>query len=277
MLRFFHAPRSASSLYVALAALLLCLLAPARPASALTISTNETISTLINDNVRVVASPTGSPTVNLVDGGTIGGYLLAQDASTVNVSGGTIGSSLSASNASTVNVSGGTIGSDLYAFDTSTVNLSGGTIGGDLYAFGPDARLNVFGSNLSLSEPQTDGSGDTFVLLSGTLADGTPISNRVFLFGAQVSQIVLDPFTPLRAQVEALFADGTLNQGNTNALLVKLDAAQAALARGNDEAAAGALGAFINQVEAFVRSGRLSPAQGRALAAPARAIRDGIG
>jgi hypothetical protein len=153
MLRFFHAPCSASSLYVAVAALLLCLLAPAPPASAQRIiSTDTTIDFDINDVVFVTGSP--SPTVNLVDGGTIAHSLVA--------------------------------------YDASTVNVSGGTIGNFLVVTGPNARLNVFGQGLSQSPPQTDVFGNPVVVLSGTLADGTPLDNSVFLGnGAQVSQITL--------------------------------------------------------------------------------------
>ena len=350
MLRFLNPSRSASSLYAALAALLLCLLAPARPASALIVSTNQTISALnspINDNVYVVTSPTGSPTVNLVDGGTItgflfvqdtstlnvsggniegfvetfdtstvnlsggtiGGNLLVQNSSTLNVSGGTIGGTLAAYDASTVNVSGGNIGgalfayhtstvnvsggnitrslfayhtstlnvsggniqSNLGAYDTSTVNLSGGTIAGDLGVIGPNARLNVFGTGLSL----TNG------VLSGTLADGTPISERVYLLdGAQLSQITLievDPFDVLREDVEALGTSGVLNAGNANALLVKLDAAQTALAAGDTAGARDALTGFVNKVNALVRTGKLSAEQGAPLLEAARALLGGIG
>jgi hypothetical protein len=261
MLRFLNPSRSASSLYAAVAALLLCLMAPAPPAHAdhvfpVFVDTDSTINSVINADVIAV----GSATVNLVDGGTIG-------------------RSLGATETSTLNVSGGTIGVNLVAFDTSKINLSGGTVGGVIGLEDPGTRLNVFGSGLRLSPPQTDQIGQ-FVLLTGTLADGTPISKPVYLLsGAQVSQITLhntDPFLDLREDVEALGAAGVLNAGNTNALLVKLDAAQAALARGSDEAARGSLGAFINQVNAFVRTGKLTAAQGTALTAAAQAILDSL-
>ncbi len=66
-----------------------------------------------------------SPTVALVTGGSIGGYLDARNSSTINVSSGSIASSLIASESNTVNVSGGSIGGGLYAYDSGTINLFG--------------------------------------------------------------------------------------------------------------------------------------------------------
>jgi hypothetical protein len=48
-------------------------------------------------------------------------------------------------------------------------------------------------------------------------------------------------------------------------LAKKLDAAVISLNRGNTNAAVGQLGAFINQVEAFIRAGILPPEKGQAL------------
>lgn len=189
------------------AALLCCLLATAaRPArAAVFISTDTTINYAINDGVFV----SGSPTVALVPGGSIAGYLVV---------------------------------------------------------FRSSAVLNVYGTGLSLSEPLTDEGGRTYYVLTSTLADGTPINNRVYLFdGAQLSQVKLhevNPFDVLRGKVEALVTAGTLTQTQAHPLLVKLDAAQTALAAGDLQGVRDALGAFVNQVKAFVRTGKLSAAQG---------------
>jgi hypothetical protein len=264
------------------AALLCGLLALAQPARALVITDNTTINYAINDNVYVQ----GSPTVALVSGGSIGGGLVAYDTSKVNVSGGSIGNTLRAFETSTVNLSGGSIAYSLGAYDTSTVNVSGGSIGGGLGVFGPGATLNVYGTGLSLSEqPLTDQYGRTYYTLTGTLADGTVINKPVYLYsngqtGAQISQVHLfntDTFASLRAQVQALAANGTLSAGNAHALLVKLDAAQTALAAGDTAGARDSLTAFVNQVNAFVRTGKLTAAQGTALTAAAQVILNGLG
>jgi hypothetical protein len=80
----------------------------------------------------------------------------------------------------------------------------------------------------------------------------------------------------LGEQVQDLVRDGTLSQSQARPLLAKVAAAQEALAVGDAEEAAGALGAFLHQVEAYVRTGRLSPVQGTALTTAAQAIRDSL-
>jgi probable HAF family extracellular repeat protein len=59
-------------------------------------------------------------------------------------------------------------------------------------------------------------------------------------------------------RVEALVGSGALSQAEGHALTAKLEAALRALARENTKAAANLIGAFVNQVEALVRSARLS-------------------
>ena len=65
--------------------------------------------------------------------------------------------------------------------------------------------------------------------------------------------------------VNALVSQGTLNQGQGNALTSKLDAALKKMDQGNGNAARNQLQAFINQVNALMNSGSLSAAQGQAL------------
>jgi hypothetical protein len=61
-------------------------------------------------------------------------------------------------------------------------------------------------------------------------------------------------------------------EGVIHPLQVKLDAAKASLDRGNETAALNQLGAFLNQVDAMVRSGQMTAAQGADLAAMANRI-----
>jgi len=69
----------------------------------------------------------------------------------------------------------------------------------------------------------------------------------------------------LIAQIQALVTGNILNQGEGNSLIVKLEAAQASINRGDTTAACNQLEAFINEVEAMVRSGRLTALQGEEL------------
>jgi endonuclease G len=72
--------------------------------------------------------------------------------------------------------------------------------------------------------------------------------------------------------IQQLVDDGALKPGNANSLSVKLDAAINALARGNNAAAAGQLKALLNEIDAMVKSGRLSLLNANAL----RAALEGI-
>jgi len=72
----------------------------------------------------------------------------------------------------------------------------------------------------------------------------------------------------LCVQVESL----ELNAGNKNSLVKKLEAAKDSLARGNRGAAANQLGAFINEVQALLRSERLGASMAASLIAQATLI-----
>src|SRR5690606_21416923 len=61
--------------------------------------------------------------------------------------------------------------------------------------------------------------------------------------------------------VQALVDDGTLNSGQGNALITKLQHAIERLNAGNETAAMNQLNAFVNQVHDFVAIGVLTEAQ----------------
>ena len=65
----------------------------------------------------------------------------------------------------------------------------------------------------------------------------------------------------LISNIEVLIADATLNTGNGNALIVKINAAIKSLDKGNSNAANNQLSAFINQVEAFIQNGTITSDQ----------------
>ena len=66
-------------------------------------------------------------------------------------------------------------------------------------------------------------------------------------------------------EVQALIDSGTLNEGQGNALIAKLEAAVQSLEKENVEAAIGQLQAFINAIEAAIQSGALTPEEGQPL------------
>lgn len=77
------------------------------------------------------------------------------------------------------------------------------------------------------------------------------------------------------AAVERLRDDGILNKGQTNALVVKLENADRAMDRGQDKVFLNMLGAFVNQVNAFIAQGILTPEQGWNLLDAAERLRKG--
>jgi DNA/RNA endonuclease G (NUC1) len=72
--------------------------------------------------------------------------------------------------------------------------------------------------------------------------------------------------------IQELVANGTIKPGNGNSLSVKLDAAIAALGRGDNAAATGQLNALLKEIDAMVKSGRLPLLDANAL----RAALEGI-
>jgi hypothetical protein len=66
-------------------------------------------------------------------------------------------------------------------------------------------------------------------------------------------------------EVTALVAGGPLDDGEANALTSKLEAARGQLEKGNVKPVANMLEAFIHQVEAMVKSGRLTAEQAQPL------------
>ena len=76
--------------------------------------------------------------------------------------------------------------------------------------------------------------------------------------------------------VQQLYDDGVLNQGQANALTSKLENVLDKLAKGNSNAAANQLGAFINQVEDFVSEGILTAEQGESLIKSAMLLVDAL-
>jgi hypothetical protein len=69
----------------------------------------------------------------------------------------------------------------------------------------------------------------------------------------------------------------TLNAGQKNSLVAKLNAASAAAARGNDNAASNQLDAFLNEVQADVNTGKISSAQAATLRNAVHAVKAALG
>ena len=100
----------------------------------------------------------------------------------------------------------------------------------------------------------------------------SPSSFTVPLLPDDVEGVVESGLQGALALVAQLVGDGTLNKGNGNALTVKLEAASRSLFAGHSAATQGQLGAFLNQVDAFAQTGKLTAAQAAALRAAVAAL-----
>jgi hypothetical protein len=78
-------------------------------------------------------------------------------------------------------------------------------------------------------------------------------------------------------QIEELIDEGLLNNGQGNALLVKLESALKQLLDGKEGPAVNKLLAFRNQVEAFLQSGTLTPDEGQPLLDAVDAVIEALG
>jgi probable HAF family extracellular repeat protein len=118
-----------------------------------------------------------------------------------------------------------------------------GTLGGiSAQAFAVNDRGQVVGTSALAN-------GNVHAVLWNTLNPPTPA----------------EQITALTSAVTTLATAGTVNQGQANALLAKLDAITRQLNKGNKTAAINLLQAFINQVHALVNAGIIPASAGQTL------------
>ena len=91
---------------------------------------------------------------------------------------------------------------------------------------------------------------------SSSVADGTEAFDL---------PIYCSTFAMVSDQVSALQANGTLNKGQVNSLLVKLQNAEKKIGQGQPSVALNMIDAFLNEVAALVRSRKLTTAQAQVL------------
>lgn len=80
-------------------------------------------------------------------------------------------------------------------------------------------------------------------------------------FGNLPPEYLLD----MIGNIKEMVSDGILNKGRGNALISKINNAIKGVNKGNTNAVNGQLGALINQVEALINTGSLTPQQGQLL------------
>jgi YVTN family beta-propeller protein len=137
--------------------------------------------------------------------------------------------------------------------------------GPQLVAVTPDgavAYVTNFSSN-NVSVIRTSGNTVVATIAVGSAPRGVAVTPTT---EACTIEALLD-------HVEALVAAGKLSQAEGHALSVKLEAALRQLERGKTKAAGNVIGAFLNKVEALVRSRRLSDADAGPLRDQAACVR----
>jgi probable HAF family extracellular repeat protein len=171
----------------------------------------------------------------------------------------------------------GTLGG--YEVEAWAINDLGQVVGRDFEPWRP--FLWQSGTMTSLdtlfgSEGEANDISDTGLVVGSS-------NSPEFLGIATLWTVPLPPATPEEAiadavaEVAGLVDAGTLGQGEANALVTKLDAAQRQLDKGNIGPALNVLAAFINQVDAMVNSGRLTAEEAQPLIDAATAAIEMIG
>jgi len=236
---------------------------------------NHTISATFAINTYTITAsagangaitPSGSITVNFGGSQTFTitpatGYHVAD----VQVDGGSVGA---VSTYTFSNVTAGHTISATFAINMYTITASAGT-GGSTTPSGP-VTVN-FGANQSF----TIGSNFGYVL-AGVLVDGTSVGALASYTFTNVvaNHTIAASFAPMTAaqwtqqivsSVNDLLTSGAISPGTANSLMAKLRAALRQLDAGKTAAAAGQLKAFINEVNALIRSRRLSLQQAQPL------------
>lgn len=110
---------------------------------------------------------------------------------------------------------------------------------------------------------------------TNTVTATIPVGNSPFgiAFATVAPQ---GPIDALIAQVEALFAGGSLTQNQRDTLIAKLEEIRAKIAAGQTNAAINQLSAFLNQLSALVNNGTLTQAQAQSLIDGATALQNSL-
>ncbi len=108
----------------------------------------------------------------------------------------------------------------------------------------------------------------------------TPTDNKKYTNASASVQItVLTPVQKIQEMItfiQGLVNSGKLNNGQANSLIVKLNAAKKNIDHKSTQAATNKLNAFINEVNADIKTGKLSSTDGQTLIDEANAVINAI-
>ena len=148
-----------------------------------------------------------SPSVSLVDGGSVQFNVDVYNASTFEIAGGTIGYGVDAHDSSIVRVTGGTSG-EFEAHDSSIFDISGGIQNGD-YRVSDHGWINFNGTGLSTSLVDPNYLGYTFYQLHGTLQSGQSVENAyLYVQNNSTAQFTFNTAVPEPGTVVLLLLGG---------------------------------------------------------------------
>ncbi|HKV88189.1 MAG TPA: PKD domain-containing protein, partial [Candidatus Dormibacteraeota bacterium] len=127
------------------------------------------------------------------------------------------------------------------------------------------------GGSTSLSATHSYAAAGTYAVTLKVKDDDGTLGQTTAQVSVQTTQQALGT---LSAYLQSLSG---LNKGQKNSLTIRLDAASASAARGDNTAAHNQLNAFANEVNAYANAGKLSPAQASTLRNAAHAIQAALG
>ena len=137
-------------------------------------------------------------------------------------------------------------------------------------AVGPDGK-NVYVTNY--------GSNDVSVIDTSTnkITASISVGNNPMAFGLFISSFSpVQKIQQINTTIKDLITAGKLNKGQGNSLISKLDAAEKRLNNENRKAATNQLNAFVNEVKADVKTGKLSSINGQPLIDEAKTVINSI-
>ena len=165
-------------------------------------------------------------------------------------------------------------------FQALDINDMGWVVGGwsNFETFTSQAVVwNDQGEMIELPTPSGDHSFATGINNSGQIvgrwtAEGEDESRPIIWVMSSTPPTPQEQVASLQEDVRALQEEGLLNRGETRSLISKLDAVSRQLSKENWAPARNLLQAFINQIEAMRKSGRLSDAEADLLINPAQTL-----
>ena len=113
---------------------------------------------------------------------------------------------------------------------------------------------------------------------AGTYTVKLTVTDEDGAVGGATTQVIVQTVTQALSSIAAAVQNlSGLNEGQKNSLIVKLNAASAAIARGDRTAANNQLNAFLNELQADLNAGRISIADATTLRGAVNAIKAALG